>query len=75
MENTTYLEENYKKSTIGRLKELFGYTNDQDINNDTDLTHSLIFLKEQNLEVQDVLFSVLESKKNYENEKNQKLGL
>ena len=69
MENTTYIQENYKRSTIARLIEVFGYTNEQDINDDTDLTHSLTFLKEQNLEVQDALLQVLQTTK------NQKLGL
>jgi len=72
MENTTYINDNYKLSTIARLKEMFGYSNEQEINDDMDLTHTLNFLKEQNLEVQDVLFQVLQTKKNHENEKFQK---
>jgi hypothetical protein len=69
MQNTTYIKENYKLSTIGRLEEAFGYKNEQEMNDDMDLTHTLNFLKEQNLEVQDVLFQVLQSKKNHDNEK------
>ena len=64
MANTTYIKENYKQSTIARLKEMFGYNNEQEINDDMDLTHTLNFLKEQNLEVQDALFQVLQTTKN-----------
>ena len=63
MENTTYIKENYKQSTIARLKEMFGYTNEEHINDDIDLTHTINFLKEQGLEVQDALFQVLQVKK------------
>jgi len=65
MENTTYIKENYKQSTIARLKEIFGYTNEEQINDDTDLTHTINFLKEQGLEVQDALFQVLQVKKTH----------
>jgi hypothetical protein len=65
MENTTYIKENYKQSTIARLKEMFGYTNEEQINADTDLTHTIKFLKEQRLEVQDALFQVLQVKKTH----------
>jgi hypothetical protein len=65
MENTTYIKENYKQSTIARLKEMFGYTNEEQINADTDLTHTIKFLKEQGLEVQDALFQVLQVKKTH----------
>lgn len=65
MENITYIKDNYKRSTIVRLQEIFGYSNEQEINQDKHLTDTLVFLKEQGLEVQDALFSCLTSVKEY----------
>lgn len=63
MKNTDHLKENYKQSTLPRLMELFGYTNEDQINDDTDITNTLNFLKGQNLENQDLLFSLIKNEK------------
>ena len=61
MENTTYIKDNYKQSTIVRLQEVFKYVDEQDINKDTDLTDALTFLKDQGLETQSALIEVLQA--------------
>lgn len=65
MENTTHIKENYKLSTIVRLMERIGYTTQQEINQDQDLTNVLMFLEAQKLQVQDTLLDIVElTKKN-----------
>jgi hypothetical protein len=61
MENTTYIKDNYKQSTIVRLQEVFKYVDHQDINKDIDLTDALTFLKDQGLETQRALIEVLQA--------------
>lgn len=59
MNNTTYIKNNYKSSTLPRLMETFGYETEQHINIDPDITGVLEFLKQQNMETQHVLFDML----------------
>lgn len=60
MKNTEHIQNNYKLSTIGRLMERFNYTNETEINDDKDITNTLLFLEQQNLQVQDAFFECLE---------------
>ena len=59
MKNSTYIKNNYKSSTLPRLMETFGYETEQHINIDPDITGVLEFLKQENMEIQDVLFDLL----------------
>jgi hypothetical protein len=64
MNNTQHIQENYKSSTIVRLMEQFKYNTEEEINDDKDITDTLIFLEGHNLQVQDVFFQCLEVVKN-----------
>ena len=63
MKNTTHIKENYKSSTIVRLMERIGYTSEDEMNQDQDLTNTLMFLEEQKLQVQDALLEIVELSK------------
>jgi hypothetical protein len=60
MENLTYIQNNYKQSTVYRLMERYGYETPESLNIDPDITNTLIFLKEQGLETQKALFAILD---------------
>ena len=59
MKNADYIKNNYKLSTIVRLKD-FGYHTLESINIDPDMTDALKFCKETGQENQDTLFSVIQ---------------
>jgi hypothetical protein len=59
MKNSDYIKNNYKLSTIARLKD-FGYDTLESINIDPDMTDVLKFCKETNQEDQETLFSIIE---------------
>ena len=59
MKNADYIRNNYKLSTIARLKD-FGYHTLESINIDPDMTDALKFCKETGQENQDTLFSVIQ---------------
>ena len=60
MKNTDYIKQNYKSSTIARLAD-YGYTTEQSINLDPDMTMVLEKLKiEGNSKQQDLLDSINE---------------
>ncbi len=60
MKNTEHIQENYKRSTMGRLMERFNYNNESEIDADMDITYSLEFLEQQKLQTQDAFFTILE---------------
>jgi hypothetical protein len=59
MKNADYIRNNYKLSTIARLKD-FGYHTLESINIDPDMTDALKFCKETGQENQETLFSVIQ---------------
>lgn len=58
MKNSTYIKNNYKSSTIARLKD-FGYDTINSIDIDPDITKALKMCKEMGQENQDTLFSII----------------
>jgi hypothetical protein len=60
MNNTQHIQDNYKRSTMGRLMERFNYNNEGEIDADMDITSVLSFLKEQRLQTQDAFFTLLD---------------
>jgi hypothetical protein len=60
MNNTQHIQDNYKRSTMGRLMERFNYNNESEIDGDMDITSVLSFLEEQRLQTQDAFFTLLE---------------
>lgn len=60
MKNTEHIQENYKRSTMGRLMERFNYNNESEIDADMDITYLLEFLEQQKLQTQDAFFTLLE---------------
>jgi hypothetical protein len=60
MKNTQHIQDNYKRSTMGRLMERFNYNNESEIDGDMDITSVLSFLEEQRLQTQDAFFTLLE---------------
>ncbi len=59
MKNADYIKNNYKLSTIARLKD-FGYHTLESINIDPDMTDALKFCKETGQENQETLFSIIQ---------------
>jgi hypothetical protein len=60
MNNTQHIQDNYKRSTMGRLMERFNYKNESEIDADMDITSVLSFLEEQRLQTQDAFFTLLD---------------
>lgn len=60
MNNTQHIQDNYKRSTMGRLMERFNYNNESEIDADMDITSVLSFLEEQRLQTQDAFFTLLD---------------
>ncbi len=60
MKNTEHIQENYKRSTMGRLMERFNYNNESEIDADMDITYLLEFLEQQKLQTQDAFFTLLD---------------
>jgi len=60
MNNTQHIQDNYKRSTMGRLMERFNYNNESEIDGDMDITSVLSFLEEQRLQTQDAFFTLLD---------------
>jgi hypothetical protein len=60
MNNTQHIQDNYKRSTMGRLMERFNYNNEGEIDADMDITSVLSFLEEQRLQTQDAFFTLLD---------------
>jgi len=63
MTNSTYIKQNYKLSTIPRLKD-FGYLTEDSINIDPDITYALRKCKELGKENQDTLFGIINKSHN-----------
>lgn len=60
MNNTQHIQDNYKRSTMGRLMERFNYNTESEIDADMDITSILSFLEEQRLQTQDAFFTLLD---------------
>ena len=60
MNNTQHIQDNYKRSTMGRLMERFNYNTESEIDADMDITSVLSFLEEQRLQTQDAFFTLLD---------------
>lgn len=60
MNNTQHIQDNYKRSTMGRLMERFNYNNETEIDADMDITSLLSFLEQQRLQTQDTFFDLLD---------------
>ena len=63
MKNTTFIKKNYKLSTISRMKELFSFTTEKDINESSQVTEALkkfeVFGTNPS-QAQDILFKQIE---------------
>lgn len=67
MKNTEYIKQNYKSSTIARLAD-YGYTTEESINLDPDMTMVLEKLKKEgNTNQQDLLDSINELQQEFYN--------
>lgn len=67
MKNTTYIKQNYKTSTLSRLKEYKEYSSDKKINDCPIITSCLEELKNTR-QVQDELFELIFVKRNNDKE-------
>lgn len=59
MKNIEHIKENYKRSTITRLMNIFNYSSEEQIDDDGDVTTVLTFLEQQKLQTQDAFFQIL----------------
>jgi hypothetical protein len=74
MKNTMYIQQNYKTSTLSRLKEYKEYSSDKKINACSIITSCLEQLKNTN-QVQDELFNLIYSKRNNDREFLKKIAV
>lgn len=64
MKNSTYIINNYKLSTIPRMKLLFGFTSLKSIDESEEVTNALAVIQRQpgfKSYIQEVLFDLIES--------------